>query len=1312
MKRILRYFLILSFLSTTYIFGQDSFDDKRHDNHGRTSKTVQPKPFNLQPLKRGVKTTPIVTENKNFQIPSIFNRLQPDVKFKHTSIKRQTGSSSIFIKSTITEEAKQSMSRTSNESTARSYLSEIGPLLQIKDASNEFQLITENTDAIGQSHLKMQQVYKGVKVHGAEVIVHMNASKNEFSVNGKPSATPTTSVVTPKISFNNAITSIETDLDIKLPSSTISKNGFIIIPKPVGEVIFYPIDKELVLAYHITVHADIKDRWEYFIDAQTGAVLHKYYHTCTLVHELNTIEHSENTLVLPPSSGSGQDLNGVTRQLNTFNTNGNNYMIDVSKPMYNASQSTMPDNPVGGIMTLDLQNQIRDENTVIYHVQSASSTWNYPVAISAHYNASVAYDYFLNTFNRNSINGAGGTVFSFINVVDDDGGGLDNAFWNGTSMFYGNGRDIFSPLAGSLDVGGHEMSHGVIQNTAGLVYEYQSGAINESFADIFGTMIDRDDWKLGEDIVNTQYFSSGAMRDLSNPNNGGNELGDIGWQPKDMTEYYTGSGDNGGVHINSGIPNRAYYLIATAIGKDKSEQIYYRTLDTYLTANSQFIDLRLGVIQAATDLHGVDSQEVQEVINAFEAVGILDGDATDTDNDIPTVTGSEFILSVDIRDEDPNTLYISDTNGENYVPLTTTKLSRKPSVADDGSLAIYVTEDFTINAVSLDENNIEEFVISDEPIWGAVSLSKDGNRLAAVRNDVEGVIFISDLLTSESMAFELYNPTSADGVTTGEVLYADALEWDYSGQYLIYDALNELNNANGSSIDYWDVGSLRVWNNQTNSFGDGNIQKIFTNLPEGVSIGNPSFAKTSGNILAFDLFDETDDSYEVITANIETGIVQTVYVNNKLGFPNFSTNDNQLLFDTYNDGDEDIAIIGLASDKMSPQGAPSVIVPNGIWGIWYTVGERETASSEKDITDFRFNVTNPASVGSINGTAISVSIPSNINPQSLVATFTHSQKSQVYIGDELQQSGVNTNDFSNPINYTVIGEDGSSKVYTVTLNGSTTTDPNDDDGDGVANDIDQCPNTISGTVVDFTGCPVFSLPSNNFSILAKGESCASSNNGSISINAQQNLSYSASLNGSGVTKNQTFSSSTTFTSLQGGTYQLCITVQGQNGYERCYDIVVEQPQELSVSGKVDTTSKSLTLQMQGSERYFITVNNEFFTTEEQEIELQLQSNINTISVTTAQDCQGVYEDVIDLSAKTIIYPNPVRTGKITVQLSAPSKQVMHIQLNTFDGRTILMKTVEPGTTMVVLDADMLQNGIYLLSTSNELKTETFKIIKQ
>ncbi|MDO1513295.1 M4 family metallopeptidase [Maribacter confluentis] len=1312
MRRTLRVFIVLSFLSTARVIAQGSFNEKRHEDKGTTSKSIQPKPFNLQPLKSNLKKVPIIIGNRNFQMPSIFNPVKTELKFKHSSIRRNKNASSIFIKSKPTEDAKHSMIRSSEVSIAATYLSEIAPLLKINDGLNEFQLTSEVTDVLGRTHFKMQQVYKGVKVYGAEVIVHMNSNKNHFALNGSPIATPLGANVTPKIDKDVALVQIESDLGVSLRKTITSKKEMISVPNPISELVFYRSNEEIVLTHHITVHPNLKDRWEYFINAQTGAILHKYYNTCTLLHELNTYELNENKAIFPPTTGTGLDLNDAFREVNTFNNDGVNYLIDITRPMYSPGQSQMPDNPVGGIMTLDLRNEIVDENTNIYHVTNTTNAWNNPIAISAHYNAGIAYDYFRNTFNRNSINGQGGTIFSLINVVDDDGGGLDNAYWNGTYMFYGNGRDAFSPLAGSLDVGGHEMSHGVIQNTANLVYEYQSGAINESFADIFGTMIDREDWQLGEDVVSTQYFSSGALRDMSNPNNGGSQLGDRGWQPKDMTEYYTGSQDNGGVHINSGIVNKAYYLYATEIGKDKAEQVYYRTLTTYLTANSQFIDLRLGVIESAIDLYGADSPEMQAAINAFNDVGIEDGTATDTENEIPKVTGSEFILSVDIREEDPNTLYISDTNGENYVPLTTTKISKKPSVADNGSFAIYVTEDNTINAVSLDQNNIEEFVISDEEIWASVSLSKDGTRLAAVRNDIDGVIFVSDIITSEAKIFELYNPTTADGVTTGEILYADALEWDYSGQYLIYDALNKLNNANGSSIEYWDVGSLRAWNNQTNTFGDGNIQKIFTNLPEGISIGNPSFAKTSGNILAFDLLNQNNDTYEVITANIETGEVKTVYQNNKIGYPNYSKNDDKLLFDTYNDSDEDIAIISLAADKLTPQGSPNVLIPNGIWGVWYTVGERETASSEKEITDFRFNVTNPASVGIISGENINISIPTNINSQSLIATFAHSQKSQVYIGEVLQQSGVNTNDFTNSIDYMVVAEDGSTKIFTVTLGEDVSSNSNDEDSDGVLNNEDQCPNTPPNTAVNTSGCAIFSLPTDNFRILSKGESCIDSNNGSITINANMDNSYIATISGNGANSSINFTTTTSFSNLVGGIYTICITIQGETGFENCFDVVVDQPDRLSVSSKTNLTTKSATFNLSGGSFYTIKINDEVFKTSEPEITVYLKSEENYVTIKTDKDCQGVFEEVIDLSIKNNIYPNPVSTGMITVQLREPSKTVMTMQLNTLDGRTILLKKVEPGTTMVTLDAEILQNGIYVLSISDQQKIETFKIIKQ
>jgi Zn-dependent metalloprotease len=115
-------------------------------------------------------------------------------------------------------------------------------------------------------------------------------------------------------------------------------------------------------------------------------------------------------------------------------------------------------------------------------------------------------------------------------------------------MWYGNGDQTFTELAGGLDVGGHEMTHGVIEQTANLEYQYESGALNESFADVFAVCIDRGDFKIGEDVVRPLTTTDGCLRNMQFPNSSTPS------QPKHVSEQYFGTQDNGGVHINSGIP--------------------------------------------------------------------------------------------------------------------------------------------------------------------------------------------------------------------------------------------------------------------------------------------------------------------------------------------------------------------------------------------------------------------------------------------------------------------------------------------------------------------------------------------------------------------------------------------------------------------------------------------------------------------------------------------------------------------------------------------------------------------------------------
>jgi bacillolysin/thermolysin len=231
-------------------------------------------------------------------------------------------------------------------------------------------------------------------------------------------------------------------------------------------------------------------------------------------------------------------------------------------------------------------------------------------AQNAHNNIGLTYDYYFNNFSRDSFNGNGAQLTSTVHYSTN----YNNAFWNGSQMTYGDGDgSVFSPLGNALDVVAHELTHGVTQYSANLVYSYQSGALNESYSDVFGAMIDRDDWLMGEDVY-TPGTPGDALRSLSSPTTYG--------QPDHMNSYVNTDSDNGGVHTNSGIPNKAAYNVAVAIGKDKMEKIWYRTLTVYLNSGSQFADARDASIQAATDLYGASSAEVTAVSNGFTAVGI------------------------------------------------------------------------------------------------------------------------------------------------------------------------------------------------------------------------------------------------------------------------------------------------------------------------------------------------------------------------------------------------------------------------------------------------------------------------------------------------------------------------------------------------------------------------------------------------------------------------------------------------------------------------------------------------------------------
>ena len=315
-------------------------------------------------------------------------------------------------------------------------------------------------------------------------------------------------------------------------------------------------------------------RWKLVVDAGTGNIL-------------DARKDIRTQLV----AASGVDALGRPRNFTAWREGAIYYLVDPSTPTPDASYDPVNVINNSGDQVLANADNGDDFDTLFYSTSSSSNSGWDPVGVSVFTNTRQTYDYYLDTHGRDSIDGKGMNLFSIIHYDQN----LANAFWNGIYMVYGDGDgSTFSELGACLDVVAHELTHGVVETTAGLAYRNQSGALNESFADIMAAMVDREDWLIGEDCT---LRSPGYLRSMSAPARG------LGFQPGHMNEFQhlpdTEAGDWGGVHVNSGIPNRAAYLaaeglsaegIGTSIGRSKTEKIFYQGFTTYLTSNSEFAD--------------------------------------------------------------------------------------------------------------------------------------------------------------------------------------------------------------------------------------------------------------------------------------------------------------------------------------------------------------------------------------------------------------------------------------------------------------------------------------------------------------------------------------------------------------------------------------------------------------------------------------------------------------------------------------------------------------------------------------------------
>ncbi|ANX10702.1 flagellar biosynthesis protein FlgM [Fictibacillus arsenicus] len=491
----------------------------------------------------------------------------------------------------------------SSSSNALNYLKKNQDKIGINNPDKNLKVKSVQKDELGMTHVRFTQAINGIPVEGSEVIAHFNKNNEVVSVNGRTNQTLAVEAV-------DTTASISSEAALQAALSSVNALNELTYD-PTSELVVYPFEKKNHTAYKVNVNfmGEEPGNWFVFVDAKSGKVIDKF----------NGLMHADENKT---QTGSGKGVHGEHRKLHITRVKEENSGTRFALADYSHEN-------LEGIFTYDATADWDSSNDALYTGNSASFISDYDrAAVDAHYNSEKVYEYYLNEHGRNSLDGEGMAINSYVHMGVD----YNNAFWNGRYMAYGDGDgEFFIPLSAGLDVAAHEMTHGVISHTANLAYRNQSGALNESFADVFGALVDDSDWEMGEDIMAPAAKADGVtrLRSLSDPNsvvvsNPQRAAYGSGVYPAHMDEFYNMplNVDNGGVHVNSSITNHAAYLIGQELGREKLGKIYYRALSVYLTSNSNFSDARQALVQSASDLYGEGSAEETAVNAGFDAVGI------------------------------------------------------------------------------------------------------------------------------------------------------------------------------------------------------------------------------------------------------------------------------------------------------------------------------------------------------------------------------------------------------------------------------------------------------------------------------------------------------------------------------------------------------------------------------------------------------------------------------------------------------------------------------------------------------------------
>jgi Zn-dependent metalloprotease len=544
--------------------------------------------------------------------------------------KQLKASQSLFTTSQSGTTAKSTRTQSTDSTKVRSFAKSsnltIRNVFEVKKADFELSgtdkmQLKSVSDKHGRSLATYQQLHNSVPVEGAIYKVRENKTRiDAFGEISRKLPTSSKFKVNASQALENALKAVNAKEYVwqsKKLSSLVHKE---IKTKPDGELVYVgPNYSSQLTEYHLAWKFDIfatnpQSSQTMYVDAESGKIILK-------------IDLSRDVHIAGENNNIGKGKSRYSGNV-TFNTKqyADGYHLEALQGKF-----AVP------IYTLNMNHYDSPSDEILTEYIDEDNNWNElydkdgnEAAIDIHWGLQKTIDYYEEKFSRNSVDDKGMTIFGLAHL----GNKVENASWTGAWAQFGDGDN--QPFV-SLAITGHELTHAVTQFSAGLVYQGESGAMNESFSDIFGVSIEfyaakdtkNDIWMLGDEL-----YSHGSLRSMSNPKAQGqpDTYGGTNWANPADTSY-----DNGGVHINSGITNYWYYLLVEGgegvndlnnsysvkpIGLAKAEKLAYITLTEYLSPSSNFSDMRQATLMAAEDLYGLGSEEYKQITNAWYAIGV------------------------------------------------------------------------------------------------------------------------------------------------------------------------------------------------------------------------------------------------------------------------------------------------------------------------------------------------------------------------------------------------------------------------------------------------------------------------------------------------------------------------------------------------------------------------------------------------------------------------------------------------------------------------------------------------------------------